>query len=165
MKTFVLLVFSIFSPLVSFGQTSLKEGPKINGIGLGARREQVVAKFGKPLAETKKKADECVGGTEVTLQYPGLKFRLWDDPDNPKSFTVGWFEVRSARWNVSGAKIGDTTVAVRNLFGVRTTQQTIRKTGSVTWFYEMDEEVSPGTTNFTFRNGKLVGITTLWLLC
>ena len=90
----------------AYSQVSLSQGPKVNGITLGATREEVVKKFGKPVSETKRKADECVGGTEVTLSYPGLKFRLWDDPDNPRKFTVGEFEVTSAKWDVSGVRVG-----------------------------------------------------------
>ncbi len=164
MKIIVLIVFCMILTVASNGQTSLKEGPKINGLGLGATRQQVVAKFGKPLAETKKKADECVGGTEVTLQYPGLKFRLWEDVDEPRRFTVGWFEVRSAQWLVSGIRVGDSAAAVRKKFGMRTSQATEKRSGFTTWYYEMDEE-APGSTNFSFRNGKLFSVTAIWLMC
>ncbi len=165
MKTFFVAAFIICMAVLSFGQTSLREGPKVNDVGLGATREQVLAKFGKPRAETKKQADECVGGTEITLEYPGLKFKLWDDVEDARKFTVGWIEIRSDQWNVSGIKVGDTTAVVRKQFGVRTSQETNRRTGNLIWFYEMDDDSSPGNTSFTFRNGKLTLITTLWMMC
>lgn len=153
----------IFLTVTAFSQTSLRSGPKVNGIGLGVTREQVVKRFGKPAFESKKEADECVGGTEMTLRYPGLKFVLWDDPENPKRFTVGQFEVTSARWNVSGAKIGQTSATVRKLFGRPSSQGT--ENGLPTWYYGMDEKKSPGNTNFSFRKGRLVNITAIWLMC
>src|SRR5215203_975839 len=102
------LIFFLFAA-TAYSQVSLSQGPKINGLGLGSNRAEVVRKLGKPVSETKRKADECVGGTEMTLRYPGLKFVLWDDSDNPKKFTVGQFEVTSAKWDVSGARVGQAT--------------------------------------------------------
>lgn len=144
-------------------QTSLRSGPTVNGLPLGATREQVIRKLGKPTSEKKGKADECVGGTEMTLQYPGLKFWLWDDAEKPGKFTVGQFEVTSAAWDVSGSRVGQTSAAVKKMFGSKFTSET--KSGRTIWYYEMDEDKGPGNTNFTFRNGKLVNIFTMYLMC
>ncbi|NOT49017.1 MAG: hypothetical protein HOP17_14855 [Acidobacteria bacterium] len=149
----------------ALSQTSLKNGPKVNGIGLGASREEVIRKLGKPTSQSKKAAEECVGGTEMVMTYPGLTFRLWDDSDNPRKFTVGFFEVRSARWNVSGAKVGETSAAIKKRFGTRASQETDGHTKLMTWYYDMDENSGPGSTNFAFRGGKVFEITSLWLMC
>lgn len=106
----------------AFSQTSLKAGAKVNGIALAATREQVIRKLGKPLSQTKKEAEPCVGGTEMVLKYPGLALSLWSDVEG-KKFSVGYFEVTSAKWNVSGIKVGDSSAAVRKRFGRRDSQE------------------------------------------
>ncbi len=164
MRSLIFLILLILAG-TAFSQTSLKEGPKVNGIGLGDAREDVRRWMGKPISETRKKADECVGGTEMTIRYPGLVFRLWDDPANPKKFTVGAFEVTSGTWNVSGAKIGQTPAQITRLFGKPGSRGTEPGKNRPVWYYEMDEEKSPGNTNFVFRNGKLVSILSMWLMC
>ena len=147
----------------AMSQTSLITGPKVNGLALGDSREDVLRWMGKPTSQSKKKADECVGGTEMTITYPGLKFVLWDDPQNPKKFTIGRFEVTSSKWNVSGARVGQTSSAIRKLFGTRGVEQKDR--GETVWYYEMDEHISPGDTTFYFRGGKVTKIYAMWLMC
>ena len=164
MKLFLSIVLLSVTGTV-FSQVSTKSGLKVNGVALGDSYQQVVRKLGKPSSEKKRKADECVGGTEMILSYPGLRFRLWDEPDNPKKFSVGFLEVTSAKWNVSGARIGITAAAVKKLFGTRTGEEIDSHTKLRTWYYEMDEEKGPGNTNFAFRGGKAVSIVSLWDMC
>ena len=164
MKIFLAIALLFVTGTV-FSQVSTKSGLTVNGAALGDSYQQVVSKIGKPASQTKRQAEECVGGTEMILNYPGLKLRLWDDPENPKKFTVGWFEVKSAKWNVSGARIGSTAAAVKKLFGTRTSEEIDPQTKLRTWYYEMDENISPGNTNFSFRAGKVVSIMSLWLMC
>lgn len=155
----ILLIFAA----TAYSQVSLSQGPKVNGLGLGATRTDVVRKLGKPVSETKRDAGECIGGTEMTLRYPGLKFVLWDDPDDARKFTVGEFEVTSAKWDVSGARVGHASAGVKKLFGTRSAEE--KQAGLPVWFYYMDESISPGSTNFHFRNGKVVRIVSLWQMC
>jgi hypothetical protein len=164
MKIFLVIVFLSFTGIV-FSQVSTKSGLKVNGVAMGDSYQQVVRKLGKPTSQTKRKADECVGGTEMTLSYPGLKIRLWDEADDPKKFTVGWYEVKSEKWNVSGAKIGSTAAAVKKLFGNNAAKEIDSNTKLLTWYYGMDANISPDSTNFAFRNGKVVSITSVWLMC
>jgi hypothetical protein len=164
MKMLLVLAGLLFTGTV-FSQSSLEAGPKVNGLALGATREQVIKKLGRPTREIKGKADECVGGTEMTLDYPGLKFSLWDDSEKPGRFTVGMFEVTSAKWDVSGARVGQASTEVKKMFGAKFTTETDPKTGKTIWYYGMDENKGPGTTNFTFRNGRLVSIFSMWLMC
>ena len=164
MKLFLAIVLLSVTGTI-FSQVSTREGLKVNGVALGDTYQQVVRKLGKPSSEKKRKADECVGGVELTLRYPGLELRLWDDSENPKKFTVGWFEVKSAKWNVSGARVGITSEAVRKLFGARTSEEIDARTRLRRWYYEMDENISPGNTNFSFLGGKVVSIMSLWMMC
>jgi hypothetical protein len=157
------LAIILLAAATSFAQVSLTQGPKVNDVGLGSTKDEVVRKFGKPLSEAKRDAGECIGGTEMTLKYPGLKFVLYDDPDDATKLTVGEFEITSAKWVVSGTRIGDTTVAVNKLFGTRSVEE--EEAGAPVWIYYMDENISPGSTNFHFRNGKLVKIVSLWQMC
>jgi hypothetical protein len=158
---FFLVLFCGAGPV--FSQTPINAGLKVNGVALGATREEVIKKLGKPVSQSKRKADECVGGTEITLNYPGLKLQLWDDPENPKKFTVGFFEVTSAKWNASGSRVGDASAAVKKTFGTASSKDS--DGGRSVWYYEMNEEDGPGTSNFEFRGGKVVKITTAWLMC
>lgn len=161
---FLLILTTLFLAGTVFSQTSLKEGPKVNGIALGATREEVVRRLGKPRSQSKRQADECVGGVELTLNYPGLTFKLWDDADQ-KNFTVGYFEVRSAAWNVSGARVGNASAAIKRRFGTRTAQEVDSQTNMLTWYYDMDENISPGNTSFAFRRGRVYRIATMYLMC
>lgn len=161
----IFLLSILLMATATFSQTSLKNGPKVNGIGLGDTREDVLRWMGKPVRQSRKKADECVGGTEMTLIYPGLKFVLWDDPENPKKFTVGMFEVTSGNWNVSGAKIGQSSAQVRKLFGEPSSQDKPPAKKLPVWYYDMDENEGPGNTNFVFRNGKLVSVLSMYMMC
>lgn len=164
MRSISIVFFIFLTALMSFGQTSLKNGPKVNGIALGATKDEVIRRFGKPLSEVRKEAEPCVGGTEMTLRYPGIKIILWDDPADESKFTVGMIEVTTAAWVVSGAKVGQSSVFVRGRFGKPNAQETDPTTKRPVWYYEMNEE-NPGNTHFTFRNGRIVKITALYLMC
>lgn len=164
MKIALLIALLFFSAFSSAGQTSLREGPTVNGITLGATRGEVVKRFGKPLSERRREAEPCVGGTELTLRYRGAIITLWDDPEDGSRFIVGQIEVTSATWPVSGMKVGETSASVRAHFGKPNAQENDPRTKLPVWYYEMSEE-SPGSTNFTFRNGKLAKITAVYLMC
>lgn len=163
MKTLIAITLLSVTGTI-YSQTSLKEGPIINNLALGATRQEVIKKFGEPDSESRRKADECVGGTELTIRYPGLILWLWDDPEDPKNFTVGMFEVTSAKWNVSGVRVGQTSSFIKGQFGIRDFEDNEEK-NQTSWSYGMDEEKSPGTTTFFFRNGKVTKISAAWLMC
>lgn len=146
--------------VTAFSQAKITGGLRVSGVGLSAPYKAVIAKFGKPVRETTRKGDECVGGRLRTVRYAGLSFDLTDS--DGKNFTVFSIEVTSARWNVSGAKIGDTQAAVKKRFGTRSSEETIA--GNRVWFYEMAEE-NPGSSNFYFRGGKVVKILTGYEMC
>ena len=74
-------------------------------------------------------------------------------------------DVKSAKWNVSGARIGSTAAAVKKLFGNKAAKEVDSTTKLLTWYYGMDANINPGSTNFAFRNGKVVSITSVWLMC
>src|SRR4051812_22246333 len=46
---------------------------KINGVGLNSTYAQVLSALGKPKSESKATHEECVGGREKTVMYPGLE--------------------------------------------------------------------------------------------
>jgi len=164
MKLFGLVLLFLF-PATTLSQAPLDAGLKVNGLALGATREQVISKLGKPTREIKGGMDECVGADRLTLQYPGLEFKLWDDSEKPGKFTVGMFEVTSAKWDASGARVGQASSAVKKMFGTRYTAAKDSQTGETVWDYAMDDDKGPGNTNFTIRNGKVVRIFSMWLMC
>ena len=146
----------------AYSQSSLPEGPKVNGIALGAKYADVVRTLGRPTREvTSRTADECTGSRTRTLQFPGLKVELFDEVRNV--YTVFSFEVTSPKWDVSGTKVGDTSASIQKLFGTR--GRNVAKEGAETvWYYEMSE-AAPGTSNFHFRGGKLTKIVFGYTMC
>ena len=159
MRTFFIFALLAFS-VSAFGQKAPTDGLKVNGVGLGATYKAVVAKLGKPVKEKIQKGDECVPDRRKILTYSGLTFELIEN-DN-KSFTVISFEVTSAKYDVSGVKIGDTQLAVSRRFGKRSTEDTV--SGQKTWLYEMTPNL-PGSSNFFFRAGKVTKIQSGYEMC
>lgn len=163
MKYLLLLLILLSAAATSLSQTSLKQGAKVGEIGLGSTKEAVIKNLGKPLSESKKDAGECVGGIEMTLKYPGLVLSLWDD-DDPKKFTVGSFVITSPKWKFAGANIGQKKADIIKVFGRSDAEEGNSDNGSAILFYEMSED-APGSTNFTFKKGKLVEIRSFWRMC
>ena len=156
-----LLLFALLGFSVSaFGQKAPTDGLKVNGVGLGAAYKSVIAKFGKAIKEKIQKGDECVPDRRKILTYPGLTFELIEN-DN-KNFTVVSFEVTSAKYDVSGVKVGETLLAVSRRFGKRTMEDTID--GQKVWYYEMTPNL-PGNSNFYFRAGKITKIQSAYEMC
>ena len=153
----LLLVFSASA----FAQSSLPDGLKVNGIGLGAKYAEVVRKLGKPTRDvTTRKADECTGFKIRTLTYPGLKIEL-DDPGG--GYQVFFFEITSAKWNVSGATIGATTASTQKLFGTRGRTVENDKSGP-SWSYAMPDD-NPGVSSFYFSGGRLLKMISGYEMC
>jgi hypothetical protein len=162
MKLLNAAIVLVFLAASSLCQNSIREGLKVNGLALGATYAATVKAFGKPLRDvTSRRIDECIGSRTRTLTYPGLKVELVEGERN--AFTVFGFEVTSAKWDVSGIKIGDPSAVIQKRFG--TTGRTVDKdrNGPI-WFYEMTDE-NPGGSNFYFRNGKLIKVNTGFEMC
>jgi hypothetical protein len=153
-----IIFFILLFTASSFAQVSLLEGPKVNGIGLSSTYKQVIAKFGKPTSDRVDKVNECIGDRTRTLKYPGMTIEL---DEQSRVFHVFSFEITSAKYDVSGVKIGDDVGVVQTRFGTK--KRTVENPGP-RWFYDMTDE-SPGSTNFYFRSGKLVKIQTTYMMC
>ena len=160
--TRLLALLVLIFPTLGFAQSSLPEGPRVNGLGLDAKYSEVIRKLGKPTRDvTDRSINECTGSRLRTLYYPGLKVELFDAETD--LFKVFAFEVTSSKWDVSGSRVGDSTAAVQKLFGTR--GRKVEKVGAGTvWYYEMNEE-APGLSNFHFRNGKLAKIYFGYTMC
>ena len=161
MKKLLTLFLLVFAGS-AYSQSSLPEGPKVNGIGLGAKYAEVVRKLGKPTREvTNRNVDECIGSRIRTLYYPGLKLEFFDETRNV--YTVFSAEITSPKWQISGTKIGDASASVQKLFG--TNGRTTAKEGAeVIWYYDMNED-APGSSNFHFRNGRLIKVVFGYTMC
>jgi hypothetical protein len=154
------ILLLILSALAS-SQTSLPDGLKVNGVGLGAKYAEVVRKLGKPTRDvTSRKADECIGSKNRTLTYPGLKIEL-DDPGS--GYQVFFFEITSAKWNASRATIGASTTVIQKLFGTRGRTVDNDKSGP-SWSYSMPDD-NPGASTFYFSGGKLVKMISGYEMC
>ena len=154
-----LFLMSIAAP--AFSQAVISKGLSVNGVKLGASYQSVVTKFGKPVNDvTDRKINECTGTRLRTITYPGLKVEL---DDGSGKFTVFGYEITSARYDVSGVKVGDPAAAVLKLFGTRGRTVEKQKGGEV-WFYEMSEE-NPGGSSFYFTSGRLTKMQTTYQMC
>ena len=162
MKILSLAIALFVLSVPSLSQNSIRDGLRVNGLALGATYSATVKAFGKPLRDvTSRRIDECIGSRTRTLTYPGLKVELVEGERN--AFTVFGFEVTSAKWNVSGIRIGETSSRIEKLFGTTGRMVDKDKNGPI-WFYEMTDE-SPGSTNFYFRAGKLIKVNTGFEMC
>lgn len=155
-----LFIFLITIPAIC--QTSLTDGLKVNGVGLGTKQQDIIKKLGRPTRiATTKQIDQCVGGNMRTITYPGLKLEL--DNAGTGEYTLHTIEVASGDWDLSGVKLGDTMASVQKRFGTR--GRHVEKHGrEIYWLYEMSEE-NPGSSNFFFRDGKLFKIQSVYQLC
>jgi hypothetical protein len=158
---FLILAAILLIAAPALAQVSLKEGLKVNDIALGTKYTDVVRKLGKPTRDvTNKKIDECMGSHVRTLTYPGLTIEL---DDGGVGFTVFSFEVTSAKYDVSGVRVGTAADAIQKRFGTK--GRTVEKNkAELTWYYEMSDE-SPGSSNFRFRGGKLVKVVSTYMMC
>ena len=139
---------------------------KFRGIGLDSTYSQVVKALGRPTTEDKANEEGCIGGREKSIKYPGISFYMMDgDSKGGKTFEVKAFEVTAPGYVVSGIKVGDTLATVRKKFGRKYTVDTEREPGEITWFYEMNEYLGPGTTSVVFKNGRVSMIATSYQVC
>lgn len=150
----IVLLFTVNA----FSQFS-SSGINVNGVGLGVAYREVVRKLGKPSRDYTVEADECVGGKSRFLVYKGLTVELHPRTGNPKAFYVGRIDVTSARWNVSGVRIGARMSAIRKKFGSTGLQDGDKK-GEKFLLYGLD---APGNLYFRFRRGRLFNIETFYI--
>lgn len=134
---------------------------RFNGVGLDSTYGQVVKALGKPSSETKPRREECIGGREKTVKYPGASFLFMDS--GTKTFKAMSFEVTSPKYVVSGIKVGDTQLTVRRVLGNSFTTETVA--GATTWAFEITDDDGPGWTHVTFKKGKVVSIASGYAVC
>lgn len=140
---------------------------KINGVGLDSTYSQVLKALGKPTVDGKPRREGCIGGRERTMEYDGLTIYLMDgDSRNGKTFEVKTMVVRSPKWNVSGVRVGDTAAAVRLKYGRKySTGEDPESMGDAAWTYDMGDEFGPGSTIVVFKRGKVIAISTAFMVC
>lgn len=166
MKPIFLLFAALLLTIPAFGQTVNPAKLKFKGIGLDSTYAQVVRALGKPTSEEKPKPEECIGGRERSIMYPGLSFYMMDgDSKSGKTFEVKAFEITAPKYLVSGVKIGDTPAVVRQKFGRKYTVDTEREPNEIIWTYEMGDRYGPGSTTVVFKNGKVMKISSAFLVC
>lgn len=158
------LVFMIGGASV-VAQTVNPARVKFRGLGLDSTYQQIFNKLGKPKSD-KTNDEECIGAHERTIEYDGLLIYLMDgDSKDGKTFEVKSFEVTDGKWLVAGLKVGDTESTVRKLFGRRYTVDHDSDTGEKRWVYNMSDRFGPGATIVSFKNGKVVNISSGYQVC
>jgi hypothetical protein len=158
------LVWAVFAGTAG-GQTANPAKLKVNGIGLDSTYSQVVKALGKPISDGKPSKEECIGGREKSLKFDGATFYLMDgDSANRKTFEVKSFDITSSKYSVSGIKVGDTELSVRRRLGTKFEKQDA-ETGADVWSYEFADENNPGSTNVYISKGKVIKITSGYMVC
>ena len=87
------------------------------------------------------------------------------DSKNKKTFEVKSFEITSAKYSVSGIKVGDTEYNVRRRLGTKFTKSDDPETGADIWTYEFPESGDPGSTSIYISRGKVIKITSAHQVC
>jgi hypothetical protein len=162
--TLMLVSATMFATAPVLGQVVNPAKVKFNGIGLDSTYAQVVRALGKPAKDGRPQEEGCIGAREKYVDYAGASFYFMDgDSKNGKTFEVKAFDVTSAKYVVSGVKVGDTEAVVRRKFGRKYTVKT--EDGIKNWSYEMDPNRGPGWTTIDFKNGKVVKIASAYQVC
>ncbi len=165
-RVLVPIAIILFLSAAAAAQTVNPAKLKFRGIGLNSTYAQVLAALGKPENEDAAKNEECIGGHEKSIKYPGISFYMMDgDSKDKKTFEVKGFELTARGYLVSGVKIGDSPAVVRKKYGRKYSVDTERGSGEITWLYDMSERDGPGTTRVVFKNGKVSMIASGLLVC
>jgi hypothetical protein len=170
MKLFQILILFTLLAIAAAAASAQSVDPaplKINGaVGLDSSYAQIVKSLGKPVKETKAVHEECAGGREKTVKYAGLELGFMDAASNDsKTFELVSFNVSSAKYTVSGVKVGDTEATVRAKFGKKFTIDKDAAKGETYWTYEMSDRDGPGQTTISFKNGKVNSISSSLMMC
>lgn len=145
---------------VSFAQVDPAK-LKVNGlIGLTSTQAQVVKAFGRPAKDGKSKFAACIGGNEKKVDYAGLGLYFADTRDG-KTFELASFTVTSAKWVVSGVKVGDSQAVVKAKFGTKYTVDRVAGSLNISWGYD-DADIA---TTVVFKKGKVVEISSGYTMC
>ena len=166
-RIFILLSVLALASASASAQTVNPARLKINGaVGLDSTYAQIVKSLGKPVKETKAVHEECAGGREKTVKYAGLDLGLMDAASKDgKTFELVSFEVTSAKYTVSGLRVGDTEATVQAKLGKKFTIDKNTAKGETSWTYEMNDDDGPGETTITFKNGKVNNISSSLMMC
>jgi hypothetical protein len=163
-RSLSIIALTVLSGAAAFSQRVDPATLKVNGVGLNSTYAQIVRAMGKPVKNGKATHEECIGGREKTVEYPGLSFSMMDgESPGGKTFEVKSFSVTSAQWLVSGVRVGDTQAAVKAKLGTRYRVDRRTDNGGLAWYYEFDG--GEGTTTIIFKGGKVVEISTAFQLC
>ena len=156
----------LLASVITFAQVNPAK-LKINGsIGLDSTYAQIVKAFGKPARDGRARSEGCIGAREKTVDYAGLSFYMMDgDSKSGKTFEVKGFFVTSAKWTVSGVRIGDTQATVKAKLGSKYTVNRRTDNGGLAWQYEMSDTDGPGTSTIIFKKGKVVEMGSAYQVC
>ncbi|HQU86705.1 MAG TPA: hypothetical protein PKY59_26470 [Pyrinomonadaceae bacterium] len=129
---------------------------KVNGVEVGTWYPAAVRKLGKPVSVRHNETFPCEDGKVLTARYNGLVLRFIESYPAKKLF-VGSIEITSAKWSVSGIKIGANFKDVKAEFSGK-----LRYEGN---FKVYGGFIKDGFSHFYFKNGKLVKIIAEINLC
>ena len=147
MKQLFLVLFTVFALSLAVSAQETIEFD-VNGVKIETTEAEVIQKLGKPLSRKKGVSNnECRGGSQVILHYPGLVFDL----DIKDKSGVAATTVTSPKWSFSGIRIGASISEVEKKFGDGKAE---RKKG----LDYLNYIVGDGFAEFVFQKGNLVKI-------
>ena len=138
---------------------------RVNSVGHGSTPAVIARRLGKPLRSKDRREpgnDSCFSEPHTfrTLNYTGLEIFLIGD-GKARKLRAYSIEVKSAKWLVSGVRIGAELAGVRNVLGKA--REEFERDGTMTWYYENKGQTAD--VSFEFINGKLVRILMAESLC
>jgi hypothetical protein len=166
-KITLLVAMAILLTFVVSSTAQQKADPakmSFNGLKVGSTYAQVVKALGKPKVDGPATDEGCIGAQEKMVEYDGVKFYMMNgDSKDGKTFEVKIFTVTSSKYTVSGIRVGDDENAVRIKLGRKYVEaEDPDVEGNTAWSYEFD---APGFTTISFAKGKVVSISSMWLIC
>lgn len=163
-RFFIFAVIIAASASMSSAQKSDPAKMSFKGIKVGSTYAQVVKALGKPKTDGPAKDEGCIGFQEKEVEYDGVSFYMMNgDSKGRKTFEVKSFTVTSDKYVVSGIRVGDDENSVRIKLGrgyVESDDDEME--GARVWSYEFD---APGYTTIKFKDGKVISISSMWLIC
>ncbi len=166
MKHLLLTSLLLVLSLSAAGQTSTQTIDfRINGVGHGSTPAVIARKLGKPRRSKDVREpgdDSCFSEAHTfrTVNYTGLELSLIGDGKGRK-LRVYEIEVKSAKWLVSGIRVGADMAGVRSVLGKP--REEFERDATTTWYYENKGQTAD--VSFEFIKGRLVRILMAESLC
>lgn len=132
--------------VIQFTVSAQVNNLNVKGVDVGTYYSTAIRNLGKPSSVKRSGQFPCDDGKMITANYPGLVVKFVESFPG-KKFFVGSMEVTSAKYAVSGVRIGDRLSRVKSLFS-----GSLRKEEG---FDVYGGYINDGFSRFYFKNDRL----------